>query len=430
MKIKSIVLLLNIMVGLMLFGQTKFSKIKSHVHTINTVDWRETNLNDFVFLKPILSKKKILVLAESDHGHGTSLDAQAAILRWLIDSEAVHSLYIESNWINCTRIMEVLKEKGESGIKESLKFMRSAELKYWTKIGFWEFLAKKIIDGKLILRGFDIDGLAPAIAKELFQEAVKLKSVSEYYNSNLSELNSVKWYFDFFEGLNLFSVLPEVNYLEIQKFINKVIENYTHEKEHLKIQQWKSILNHFFWMYKRNYVLKENKYSNQIVTNKQFASFHSIRDSLMADIFLSNYLMDSNDVVVCSMASYHALLNGGVIDELEECCKVKSVSTLGEILNRRFSDVIYNICFIAASGNYGLYNFGQEAKQKIRRPIKGSMEYFLRKGKSEYCFLDLNSFSNSPVFYMNVIFDRYLKSNWKNNFPGVFFIRRMKPAIY
>lgn len=397
------------------------------IFKVSSINWKSIDLNEFNRAFSEFKQNDILILAESDHGHGSSMEAQASILKSLIDSSKIHSLYLESNWMNCKKIMEILKSKGKSGIKESMDYIQTYELKYWAKIGFWEYLAQKIIDNKLIIKGFDISGLSPLIGKELYNEAMNINSVKNYIKLNQKSYVDIKWFFEGIEGVSKFSVIYEKNYLSLAGFIDEVIRHYSTKNNSTRIKEWKSILSWIYWMYKRSDVLKENKYVNQIKTDKQFSAFYSIRDSIMADLFLESYKEDSNKKIACSMASYHAMRNGYKVTNLENCCKEDGILTMAEIVDLNLPGKIYSICFVSSSGFFGIDDIGNGVVTKIKKPKKGSIEYMLNRSGYEYCYLKLSEIDYS--FYMNVVFNRFLKSKWHNNFSGVFFIKQMKPLI-
>ncbi len=411
-------------------AQDIFTIERENIHPISDINWKTFKPAELDNIYKSSLSKEIIILSESDHGHGSSLDAQCAILKMLIDSSKIHSLYLESNWINCDRIMEILKAKGEAGIQDAKKFIRTVELKYWTVTGFWEYLAGKIASGKLKLKGFDISGLSPTIANELFNEAIELPSVKDFASQHIKEYKLVKWCFDYFEGWNTGSVMQDKEYWEINVFINAIIDSYTARKNLYRVKEWRSILNYFYWMLKRGEPLQGNKYSNEIKTDKQFSIFYSVRDSLMADLFLKEYSEDSNDKVACSMAAYHAMRNSKIIEKMDDCCKDNNIMTMGEIIDKKLPNKIYNICFVAASGSYGVEDLGPAPESKIKKPVIGSLEYTLNKMNFPYCFVNLCDMKSAAgPFFMNAVFNRFLKSEWKDNFSGVLFIKEMKPLV-
>jgi len=410
-------------------SQVITAELSKQVHTIKSINWM-TNSGDMLYFDKVLTNHDILILAESDHGHGSSYDAQCAIIRRLVETKKVKALYIESSWLNCQKIVTLLKEKGEAGIKETEKYMLSYDLKYWVTNGFWHFIANEIIKGDLNLYGFDVSGVSPLIVTELFVEAQQLDPVKKIINYEAERFKDIRWYFEDFSGFGPQSKLYYNHYVVVEQFINLVIEAYGHTKDENRVKQWKALLNYFYWFYKRTEYLKQNKLSFHTLNDKQVSEFHKVRDSLMAASFFSTYLFSKEDKVVCTMSAYHALRNSYLINEVENCCKEKDLKTMAELLQERYGDKIFSICFITGSGEYGIQYENYKWK-KLRRPEKESLEYYLAGLKHPYIFLDFKNTSlKGNTFQMRGVFNRFLRSNWSENYSGVFFIKEMKPLVF
>lgn len=426
------IIILNILLSnhqIELKGQKSYNGL-SEIIQIQGVSWKLPDDSLFLVAKKKALSSNILLLCETDHGHGTSLDAQSRLLRSLIDSSDIKVLYIEANWMNCEIIMETLEREKSNGIITSEKYMQSIELKYWVRTGFWDYLARKIIEGRIILRGIDIDGLSPVIAKELYKEAILIPKVDSFLQSNQGARKDVSFVFDSFEGINSssFFYFEDFN-IRISSFIGLVLSHYRNESNNKRIKQWESIHNLFYWIYKRGEVTKQNKIANVIANDKQLTSFHLIRDSLMAETFLSYNISDSAYRVACSVSSYHGLRNSLTIESIEDCCKSRSDRTMFEIVENRVSNrKIYSICFVTATGYFGVCYLPGEKTMRIKKPHPKSIENYLYKKNLDYCFVELYNTNNRSKFYMNVVYNKYLISDWGNNYSSVFFIRSMKPT--
>src|SRR4051812_6663381 len=71
------------------FESVRFSPVKS-------IDWTAFDYQDVKIIELKLNTHNILVLSESDHGDGSSYDAQCMILKALIDSSRISAIYTES----------------------------------------------------------------------------------------------------------------------------------------------------------------------------------------------------------------------------------------------------------------------------------------------------------------------------------------------
>ncbi|MBL7709629.1 MAG: hypothetical protein JNJ86_11180 [Chitinophagaceae bacterium] len=430
-KIKSKPDLSLFIIGALLSGITCLGQSSSpdfsNIYPIKSIDWQNFKFEDIKAIDEILQNKKMLVLSESDHGHGASIDAQTMIIKGLIDSSRIRYLYIESSSINCEKICLLLKEKGKPGIQESLKYMHSLELKYWVKTGFWSYLAEKIIEGKVVLRGIDITGISPIIVKELFSDVNLSFNIIDELGFSKKESDDLKFYFDPFEGWNQSSVLQKEDIDLLKKFIDKVEIKYLNIGNKEKARQWGLVFDFFYWIYVRNASLRGNKYINQIVTTKQLSSFNSARDKMMYNIFADYLKVDTGYKSLCSISAYHGLRDSDLINEISSCCKDDSVKSLMEYFDPVFMKSVYSICFLMTEGEYGIVDWAQGGIKKVKKPIKGSLERYLSKTNYNYGFLDLRKSSFKSPFYMRVVFNKFLKGDWEKIFPGIFYIRKMTP---
>lgn len=382
------------------------------------------------FFEEILKEKNVLIFSEADHGDGSSYDAQCMIMKGLIDSSKINTVYTESSWIVLDKINDILKEEGKKGISKTIGYMQSIELKYWVSNGFWNYLANKIIEGKVLLRGFDI-GASDTIVSELFNESMNLKSVKAYIQSNPKDFEEIKFDYENFDGWQVASTFYEDGYKQQKGFVDSVIKGYSATNNLYRVKQWQTILDFFYWMYKRTLLLKGNRYGNVPEGDRQESAFMSVRDSLMASYFLQDYNLNKNTKAVALMSSYHAMHNFNLIEGLNDCCIDPSVNIIGEILYKKIGKEIYNMCFITSSGFRGInYYFPKKVLRKIPKLKKNSLEYGLKDLPNAYAIIDFKSSSlNDSLFYMSPIFYRNLKSNWSKNFSGVFFIKKMEPIV-
>lgn len=403
--------------------------IKNTIQASN-IDWKsEPNINIDIF-NNALAEKKLIVLSEKDHGEGSSYEAQCKILKSLIDSEKISAIFTESSWTNIEKIVEILKIQGKEGIEETQKYMNSIELRYWVDNGFWNYLSEKIIDGKVSLVGFDIDGTSSIIVNLLLKEALTFPEIKLFFNNNPKDFELLKPEYEYYDGWNLSSSYSKEHYLRQEKFITTIISCLKTRNELKKINQWHTILDHFFWMSQRSLVLQNNKYSNVIETEKQNSKFHSIRDSLIADIFFENYKSNKGKKIIVLMTSYHAIKQPDKIKNIRNCCMDFGINTVGKILTEKYKLKLHSLCFLSSKGKYGIGYEGFKNKYvSVKEPIGGSIEKVLDSLEYDYCFVDLENIGLRS-FYMNAVFDRYLFGEWRDNYQTLFFIKSMTPLIF
>lgn len=400
------------------------------INLVNTINWRDSNIN-ISFFDSALQNNNLLILAEANHGDGISYDAQCMILKGLIDEGKINTIYTESSWINIDEIVTILKREGIKSIPETKTLMRSIELRYWVDNGFWEYLAVKIIEGRINLFGFDIGGHSSKIVIPLFDRACEIPAVKKYFQIYPKKYEILREEYYTYDGWGKQSRYDFEGYNDHKKFIDITVDYYKKKDDSLKVRQWTTILDCFFWMYKRSLVLAGNKYSNVIESDLQNSEFNLVRDSLMAEVFYSFYLQNNkSQKAVALMSTYHALRASQSIENVSDCCINPLVKPMTKILVKKYNVNFFNVAFVAASGEHGLnYASGNMKYTKIKKPVKGSLEYTLNRLPYEYCVLKLADVPENE-FFMNVLYDRYLKADWRKNFDAVFFIKKMEPLVF
>src|SRR5215475_8966131 len=130
-----IIILITPFLGL---GQNKMA-LNLNCYNISATNWKSFDVKQVEIFGSILRRRDILIVSEPDHGFGSAYDVQCMLMKTLIDSCKIKSVYIESSWINCERIMGTLQGNSKNAIEEAKKYIYSYDLKYWTNNGFWDY---------------------------------------------------------------------------------------------------------------------------------------------------------------------------------------------------------------------------------------------------------------------------------------------------
>lgn len=417
-------------------GKSQYSLPGNNIYPINTISWMRPDSNIAPFFDSALDNKNILMLSEADHGDGSTIEAQCAIMKALIDAGKVNTIYTESSWMVLDKINELIQQNGFKDSNAIKLQMRSSELRYWVDNGFWNYLMSKIIDGKIKLYGLGIDA-SIKIMKPLFEEAQLFSDVKEYLQllkgKNKTDYEEIMGtYNTAYDGYGVQSNYYERNYNLQKGLIDRIQNVYRQQGNEHRMEQWQTVLNFFYWMYKRTLVLQGNKYVNVIEGDIQFSSFMSLKDSFMATHFLKHYQPQQGKKTIVLVSNYHALRNSQIIDSMQQCCKLPGVYLTGEMIDKNLPGQVYNLGFINAYGVHEVNYFERRHPMKYPRPQPNSLEYYLAKNyKGNYCMINLEK---SPLkdtsFYMRPVYYLYLRSKWAKNYSGVFFIREMQPLMF
>lgn len=404
-------------------AKAQFGKFLS----LEGIDWRKDSLHELI---DVIKDKKCIVLSEPNHGYGRAFDAQSCIIKNLIEtSDRKVVLLMEASWINCDMITRLLQREGISSIPKTFRYLTSMDLLYWKKTGFWDFICTKIVEGKLELKGFDIAGTSSEFVAEMFEEAKAKYKVLHYINS-IKDAKAIGYTFGSFNGWQLQSVLDLDFYDKIKHFVQIVTSVYEQEQDYLRVEQWKGVLDFFFWIYRRTLVLKDNKIINQIENDKQSSLFWGIRDSLMAELFLKRISNYPDQKIVCKMATRHSGKKISDFQEIMKCCREQGVRSMGELISEVHPELFFSICFVTGTGQQALslYPWQKDEGIQVRKPPNGSLEDWLMKKGGNYYFVNLEDETwRNSIFTMHAIYERFLSAQWSRHFSAVFYIREMEP---
>ncbi len=410
-------------------GQNKQLFKALEIQPIPNVNWTSDNSNIISPFKNVLKKYNILSLAESSHLDGTVSDAQCMLIKELINAGVINTIYTESSLLNIDKINKILKKEGTAGIAKAEYYFGSGELGYWSRNGFWHFLANKIIDGKVNLVGIDIETTSDTLMKEMLIDVFKLNSIQALLIKFPEEITKIKnefldvrnWYLDVNYSTN--------DYVSQSEFIEVAIKEYYEKNDSFRIKQWKTIQKYLYWRSQRCLAIRNVSYSEMLNDNLKLTKFFSIRDSFMAETLLEHYQKNTNVKAVLITTAYHTQR----INFDKELSNSISDSSyfLGDILHKRIKDQVYNLCFVASSGKVGTIYYRLSEITRVKKPQKGSFEDYFKRSRYDNFFTDLSTsrLKNQP-FGMKVLFKSYYTAKWSQIFDGIFFIKKMYPLNY
>jgi erythromycin esterase-like protein len=398
---------------------------------IKNVNWRLDNSQNIDPIKSLFKKYNVIVLAESQHMDGTTIDAQCMFIKELIDAGIINTLYLESSTLNAQIIMKILREEGVNGISKAKKYAESGDYLFWIESGFWEYLANKIIEKKIDLVGVDIETTSPALVKDMIDETRYLPSVDKLFKKDSIAFYKIRNIFWFFIDFQQKLIYPLDKFKIDTSFIANVITDYNAVNNTLKVRQWRIMAKYLYWIYQRQFKVKEKVFNDIFKNPLGVTKFYSIRDSIMAEIFLEDYTKRKNVKAILSMSAYHSMKNMESSKILWQDFVGEKTHIMNDILNKTLPNQIYNVCFVAASGEWGSrFADGESEVVKIKAPKKSLEKYFENK-ENDLFFTDLQgSAINEEEFCMQVVYKKPIVAKWAKIFSGLFFIRKMYPLFY
>jgi erythromycin esterase-like protein len=149
-------------------AQTKNAFAKLNLFPFTNINWKLDNSAQIKPIKELFSRYDLVLLSESTHYDGATLDAQNMIIKELIDSAVINTLYIETSSLNAENIMHILRSGAKDAKLKAKNYCASGDLINWVENDFWDYLAGKIMDRKIDLVGLDIETNSSLLVQELY----------------------------------------------------------------------------------------------------------------------------------------------------------------------------------------------------------------------------------------------------------------------
>jgi len=406
---------------------SNFDSLK--IYPFKKISWKQYNWRELRPITSLFKNNNIVVISDASHYEGGVKDAQSMILKGLIDSNLINTIYLEASWIDMNKIQSILKEKGRAGIEEVMKYFGSKALEYWLDDGFLNYLADQVKMGKIRLVGFDIAGTSSYRTYQMFKEAYEFPAVRKMITSAPYELKIIRDQYLFFN----FEQKPTLRFpkdnLDLQKaFIDVVKNEYSGVKDTVRYKEWERMLNFFEWHYKSQFYIKDiSKEDIELDADLIISSkYHAYRDSMMSEILKEDYKSFGNVKAVAIMGGYHTLSNFKESENIEKYIVANGVETLVSLLKKGL-DSITAISFISSSGSFGVYNDGKKQFEHKIKVYKTSIEEYYQNDPRDFFYIDLQKYPASESFISSLLFKRPFLAQWAKIYQGLFYIKNMYP---
>jgi len=368
---------------------------------------------ELFFLDSILSDKRIVFLGESTHGDGTTWEAKSMIIDHLVKHLGFEVLLLELNLFEMEKANALLNNPSTDSkyvLIEALK-----HLNYWSTGR--EKLAKVILNNKktLTLGGIDIsytNRFRSLLENDLKDFNVK-KAKIESYISILNEINLTA------HSEIIDNKIVKIDYDAFEKLSYELIDVIMVDKKNEnKAELLKQVILSNIGLSK--WVKKITLLPFLFENNLAFLNWTEIRDVYMADNL--SWLIDryKGRKIIVSTSTLHMSRN------------ISQVPVMVDHLSSSIKANSFFLPFISYSGSYGqkadipLYPIKEFKRDSL------SLEFYLHKFRRKYGFLNLNSFSEEGVNFINelLVYPSMIltyKNQWKNTYDGFFFIDVMRP---
>lgn len=402
-----LLIVFTIMLNKIIFYKTakdivNFKTIEQNIHVINDISISAKENYDLKFLNKILDNNRIILVGESTHSDGKTIEAKGRLIKYLHENLNYDIILYEAGEYDCWLMDNEMSKNPHSKNIGGLGLFDF----WWNNNAsqklFSYYLETKILQERPIkIGGFDIQFSGSSFKFELrkkkFLEFLEKNGIfiTDYkaLNRNIDNIKSLttQWYTE-----KHFSQIEKKNLLEdLEKL----------EEECLKLD--KSEENIIFARY-------ISDIRNSIIKNWNFepGSYKSMhfRDSLMAKnaIYqIENFYKDKKIIIWCS--NIHLFFK-----EYN-----KEYTPMGKYLKDKYGQNMYSLAFTSyarSDKNNNIYD----------RPSKLAIENFFHDTHHPFLFLDFKSCSSGSI--INRKFTSRINQNidqkkcWKNYVDGVFFI--------
>lgn len=377
------------------------------------------NLNPeagFEHIGNILGDKEIVILGESWHGDGKTLEIKSHLLKYLIEKKGFNTLAFEGRGF---LDMEILNN--ETPLDSLAKSLNKQSLTNWYAFEQQDMLNAAILNNEVNFIGLESYSYFVSREPDLFieylrkfletnfdynefEEWAKLKSI--HYNISFSNTEKITEADIEFYGKSLTSMI-----LEIQSQTG-------HSKNLEKEIALNSVKNakKYAILFKSRWLYEEINYS----------VYNNLRDEQMAINLFWHKERNPDAKIIVWTANFHGAKKIREVRYKREDPKMyNNYILLGEHLHKFYGDKLYSIAFTSSRGETGM--IGEEIK-KIIAP-NGSLENEIEKRDIDFGFIDFSAvrqaFPNLKDEKFNAIILGHdnKPGKWLQVFDGLFFIK-------
>lgn len=416
-----IIFKISLIFFLLSINNDSIDKKNEHFIEIKSINPSDANFTDLLPLINVFKNKEIILLGEQSHGDGSTFEAKTRLIKFLHEKLEFNIILFESHFYDCYKSWEDI-------INSNNPYFAFTNSIYplWSKSTQVKPLFDYIVSMSqsphpLELGGFDCNNATTYYLKNSL--ILDLEKIIKISNKPFNEkyLQSFKNFY-YTVLTTQFAYNKEYsNSKEFKSFILSIdkIINYLNNVH--KVNKNQLILLQYF---------RTLKYLVKFCTTKNNSDYDdTYRDSLMYDnlLFLKEKVYKNKKIIIWA-ASAHLLKNAKSIELFKSNTTYKK--PFGEYLNDKFGEKIYSLGFTAAYGK--MLNINNNKIVELNNPTDGSIEDILLKEKKDYIFVDFNNkrtfLQFNKILECKVLGNIELKSNWTDQFGGIFFIKTLEPS--
>lgn len=384
--------------------QELLQDVRRYKHPIKRISMNDTDNSDLKVLDSALKDNRILVLGESAHYDGATMQAKARMIRYLHENLGYNVVLYETGQYDTWIMNEEMKNHSLKVPSDSIGGLGLFDF-WWNNketrplINYYQ--KTKASKHPIELGGFDIQ----FSGDELYSRRNNL--LKEFLNKNKIDIKQFKTFSKYVNQLNTF-IYEGATKRILAGDQKKLLLSEISQLEQMVLKLEKTSENRIYARYlhdMRNYFYKITEYRSGTIPSMQF------RDSLMAQNLIhqiDSVYQDQKIIVWCSNIHSFAAQES------------KDYRPMGAYIKTKYGKASYMIDF----SSYALLN--DRNGSLINKPGKLAIENTFHAMKIPYFFIDLRAVPNTSILkkeFTSTINQRIdQKKVWSRFFDGIFYI--------
>lgn len=373
----------------------------------------------------IVGHKDIVILGESQHGDGKTLEVKSHLLKYLIEEKGFNTIAFEGRGF---LDMEILNN--DTPLDSLSKSLHKNALLNWYAAEQQNMLKSAILNNKLNFIG--LESYSYFVSREpdsLINYLQRFLEIHYDYKEfdQWSKLRKIHYDISFSNTNNITEEDIEFYTESLTSMVQK-IQDQT-ETENLKNSE-KEIALHSIKNAAKYATLFKNRWLYEDEIN--FSVYNNLRDEQMSNNLLWHKERNPDAKIIVWTANFHGAKKiRDVRFKKEDPNLYDNYTLLGEHLHKAYGDKLYSIAFTSSSGETGMLD---QDPQIINAP-PGSLEKEIEEKGIDYGFIDLSGVRKSNPKLQDTKFNATILGHdnkpgkWLNVFDGLFFIKENEKII-
>jgi len=404
-------------------AQEGLKSLKGYASTVRSIDPSDTGFSDLNGLKTAIGDARIVLLGEQTHGEGSTFEAKTRIIKFLHGKMGFDVLAFESGFYDCARIWANVEKGGRVSdeVIGSLFYMYATSVQMQDLFGYIQANLRQ--EHPLILTGFESQHSGVKAKTELFID------FERYLRQKAPEMIDSNW--KLFRRISL-STFASRDYRpgeeEKKPFFDKLKTLKQLLSDDKKVADSLTGSAGFWYQVVCSIESQTTRYWQMVQGNEV-----SVRDLQMAKnlIWLAEKAYPGKKIIIWAHNG-HIAKNVSRLESSSGPAPANEADAfvpMGTTIHKYFGARAYCIGFSGSEGSYMDYVDGHIISMTPRPG--NSIEGTLAAAGYAYAFLDYHHAPAALQQKQQATLSDYenAKGIWPDTFDGLFFIKKVFPAI-